>query len=73
MIKNPIEEQMLIIVQESFIGLLERKKIIPKKKGNSSKEKPLVCYECGKVGHMRNECKLKDMINNLNLDKGLKR
>lgn len=62
---------MLIIVQESFIGLLERKKLFLKRKEIVAR-KNLVCYKCGKVGHMRNECKLKDMINNLNQDEGLK-
>ena len=40
-------------------------------KKKTDKKKP-VCYKCGKVGHYKNNCKVKNKINELNINEELK-
>ena len=34
--------------------------------------KPIICFKCGKVGHYKKDCRVKEKINNLNVSKDLK-
>lgn len=50
----------------------EKGKPIKGKKPIKSKDigtKPVVCWECGKLGHTRSQCKVRKKINELNISK----
>ena len=34
--------------------------------------KPIICYKCGRVGHLKKDCRVKQKINNLDVSKDLK-
>ena len=34
--------------------------------------KPIICYKCGRLGHLKKDCRVKQKINNLDVSKDLK-
>lgn len=45
----------------------------PKHKAKKAKSKAPICHKCGKIGHYANNCWTQPKINELQIDKSLKR
>ena len=43
-----------------------------KKDSTPLEVKPIICYKCGRVGHLKKDCRVKQKINNLDVSKDLK-